>query len=104
MMGPLTDLNSTPNYVFFDFAGTLVEGVPNWEYPQIVACAECGVSVTPARVKAAIWKVWGPIEGCTHVEASASEDAYLEWIGAIERDILRGLAVPDDRLDRAARR
>jgi putative hydrolase of the HAD superfamily len=93
-----------PDYVFFDFAGTLVEGVPNWEHPQIVVCAECGLTVTPARVKEAIWKVWGPLEGCEHVEASATEDAYARWIGAIERQILAGLGLQESVLDRAARR
>lgn len=91
-------------YVFFDFAGTLVEGIPCWEHPQIVACREAGREVTPAQVKAAIWAVWGPIEGCAHPEASRSEDAYQQWIGAIEREILRGLDVPPDRLERAAHR
>lgn len=90
--------------IFFDFAGTLVEGVPNWEHPQIVACRECGREVTPAEVKAAIWKVWGPIEGCTHVEASRDEEAYAGWIGAIERQILAGLDLPEPALDRATRR
>lgn len=91
-----------PEIVFFDFAGTLVDGVPSWEQPQILACAECGLTVTPARVKAAIWEVWGPLEGCAHVEASASEDAYLRWIGAIERAILARLGLPEEQLDRAA--
>lgn len=91
-------------FVFFDFAGTLVEGVPNWEHPQIVACAECGRRVTPEEVKAAIWKVWGPIEGCTHVPESAAEESYTRWIGAIEREILAGLDVPEEDLDRATRR
>ena len=103
-MRPRANLRSVPEYVFFDFAGTLVEGVPNWEHPQIVACAECGLTVTPAQVKEAIWKVWGPLEGCEHVEASQDEAAYSRWIGAIERQILAGLGLPGSVLDRAARR
>jgi putative hydrolase of the HAD superfamily len=97
---PLRDID----FVYFDFAGTLVEGVPTWEHPQIVACAEAGRDVTPAEVKAAIWEVWGPIEGCTHVEASADEESYAAWIGAIERRILAGLNLPEAALDQAARR
>jgi HAD superfamily hydrolase (TIGR01549 family) len=92
------------SHVFFDFAGTLAEGVPNWEYPQIVACAECGLDVSPAEVKAAIWQVWGPLEGCAHPEASADEASYAQWIGAIERRILVGLGVPDPALGAAVRR
>ena len=91
-------------FVFFDFAGTLVEGVPSWEYPQILACRELGIDVTPAQVKAAIWQVWGPLEGCRHPDASTAEATYREWIGAIERQILEGLAVPASRLERAASR
>lgn len=101
---PLARPGSNSDFVFFDFAGTLVEGVPAWEQPQIVACAESGLPVTPAQVKAAVWKVWGPLEGCAHVEASATEDRYDRWIGAIEREILAGLAVSEDLLDRATRR
>jgi putative hydrolase of the HAD superfamily len=92
------------SHVFFDFAGTLVEGVPTWEHPQIVACAECGIDVSPAEVKAAIWKVWGPLEGCAHPEASVDEATYAQWIGAIERRILALLAVPEKALDAAVRR
>ncbi|MCL4499263.1 MAG: HAD family hydrolase [Chloroflexi bacterium] len=95
---------SEVTHVFFDFAGTLVEGVPNWEHPQIVACAECGVSVTPAQVKAAIWNVWGPIEGCAHPEASVDEQSYAIWIGEIERRILAGLGVTGAGLDAAVHR
>lgn len=91
-------------FVFFDFAGTLVEGVPSWEHPQVVACAECGLTVTPAQVKAAIWKVWEPLEGCAHVDASRDEATYAGWIGAIERQILAGLGVSESALDQAARR
>jgi HAD superfamily hydrolase (TIGR01509 family) len=91
-------------HVFFDFSGTLVDGVPNWEHPQIVACRECGIEVAPEQVKAAIWKVWGPIEGCAHVAESADEASYAQWIGAIERRILEGLDIPDERLEQASRR
>jgi putative hydrolase of the HAD superfamily len=91
-------------HVFFDFSGTLVEGVPNWEHPQIVACRECGLDATPDEVKAAIWKVWGPIEGCAHVADSVDEAAYARWIGEIERQILRGLRVPEPQLGLASRR
>lgn len=104
LVNPVRDLQAQPRYVFFDFAGTLVEGIPCWEYPQIVACREAGREVTPAQVKAAIWAVWGPREGCAHPEASVSEDTYQQWIGAIEREILRALDVPPDQLDRAAQR
>ena len=90
--------------VMFDFAGTLVDGVPNWEYPQIVACAEAGREVSPAEVKAAIWKVWGPLEGCTHVAASVDEATYARWIGAVERQILANLDVPEHALERATAR
>lgn len=90
--------------IFFDFAGTLVEGVPTWEQPQLVAAAECGRTVTPAEVKAAIGKVWGPLEGCAHLEASTDEDTYTEWIGAIERRILAGLNLPPHDLEAASRR
>ena len=91
-------------WVFFDFAGTLVEGVPSWENPQLAACAECGRAVTPAEVKAAVWKVWGPLEGCAHREASATAESYRRWIGAIERQILAGLGLSPLQLDRAAPR
>jgi putative hydrolase of the HAD superfamily len=91
-------------HVFFDFAGTLVEGVPNWEYPQIVACAECGLVVSAAEVKAAIWRIWGPLEGCAHPEASVDEATYAQWIGEIERRILAALGVPGAALDVAVRR
>ena len=91
-------------HVFFDFSGTLVDGVPNWEHPQIVACRECGMDVTAEQVKAAIWQVWGPIEGCTHVADSLDEASYARWIGEIERQILRGLNVPEESLDQASRR
>jgi putative hydrolase of the HAD superfamily len=93
-----------PSHVFFDFAGTLVEGVPTWEWPQIAACAEVGVSVTPAEVKSAIWKVWLPLEGCVHVDESAEERSYEAWIDAIEARILRGLGVSDEDLPTAVRR
>jgi len=69
-----------------------------------VACAESGVHVTPAQVQAAIWHVWGPLEGCAHVDASTSKESYHAWIGAIERQILAGLGVPGPLLDQAARR
>jgi putative hydrolase of the HAD superfamily len=92
------------SFVFFDFAGTLVEGVPNWEHPQIIACREAGLEVTPSQVKAAIWAVWGPLEGCAHVEASTSEMTYCDWIGAIERRILEKLGVPASQLDEATNR
>lgn len=103
-MRPRASVLSGFEFVFFDFAGTLVEGVPCWEHPQIVACAECGVTVTPAQVKAAIWKVWGPLEGCAHVEASRDEVTYSRWIGGIERQILAGLGLSESALDRAAQR
>jgi putative hydrolase of the HAD superfamily len=91
-------------HVFFDFAGTLVEGVPHWEWPQVAAGAEVGCVVTPEQVKDAIWRVWGPLEGCAHPEASADEATYARWIGAIERQILAGLGLPEAQLDRATAR
>ena len=91
-------------YAFFDFAGTLVDGVPNWEFPQILACRELGIQVTPPQVKSAIWQVWGPLEGCRHPEASASEASYRRWIAAVERRILEGLGVPGTQLEHAAGR
>jgi putative hydrolase of the HAD superfamily len=91
-------------HVFLDFAGTLVEGVPNWEWPQIRACAESGIAVTPAEVKAAIWDVWGPLEGCAHVDESADEASYRAWIDAIEGSILVRLGVGATDLPVAIRR
>lgn len=90
--------------VLFDFADTLVKGVPNWEYPQIVACREAGRVVPASDVNAAIWKVWGPLEGCAHVDASVDEATYRHWIGTIERQILANLDLPEDELDRATAR
>jgi FMN phosphatase YigB (HAD superfamily) len=94
----------TTTHVFLDFAGTLVEGIPNWEAPQTVACAEAGLSVTPAQVKATIWEVWGPREGCAHVAASADEASYQRWIDEIEGEILLRLGVPPGHLPDAVRR
>jgi putative hydrolase of the HAD superfamily len=90
--------------ILFDFAGTLVDGVPNWEHPQIVACSERGQTVTPAQVKAAIWQVWGPLEGCAHPDASVDRSRYTSWIGAIEQQILAKLAIPPDELAAATQR
>ncbi len=98
------DGTANVTHVFFDFAGTLVEGVPCWEHPQIVACAECGQAVTPAEVKAAIGRVWGPLEGCAHPAASVDEATYATWIGDVERRILARLGLSEPNLDRAARR
>jgi putative hydrolase of the HAD superfamily len=91
-------------HVFLDFAGTLVEGVPNWEWPQIQACAEFGIEVTPAAVKGAIWDVWGPLEGCAHVDESTDEASYRAWIDAIEGLILTRLGVSAIDLPSAIRR
>jgi len=90
--------------VLLDFAETLVTAVPCWEQPQIVACWECGRTVTAEEVKEAIWHVWEPLEGCAHPAASVSEEAYTAWIGEIERRILARLGVPADHLDRATTR
>src|SRR5437879_763350 len=93
-----------PTHVFFDFAGTLVEGVPNWEWPQIAACAESGTTVSANRVKTAIWRVWGPLEGCAHEVESGDESLYQTWIDDVEGRILRDLGVSDRDLPRAIRR
>ncbi|MBI2939865.1 MAG: HAD-IIIA family hydrolase [Chloroflexi bacterium] len=79
--------------VLFDFADTLATGVPCWEWPQIAACREQGLAVSPEAVKAAIRRIWGPIEGCAHPEASGDEAGYARWIGAIEAAILRELGL-----------
>lgn len=89
--------------VLFDFADTVATGRPCWEWPQIVACRERGLSVSPADVKAAIWRIWKDREGCAHVEASHDEVSYTAWIGAIETAILRDLGLTGD-LAAAARR
>jgi putative hydrolase of the HAD superfamily len=94
----------TATHVFLDFAGTLVEGVPNWESPQIVACAEAGLVVTPSQVKAAIWDVWRPLEGCAHVAASVDEATYQRWIDEIEAEIMARLGIPRTGRGSAVRR
>ena len=63
-----------------------------------------GLTVTSAEVKSAIWKVWGPLEGCAHVEASKSMESYRSWIGKIEREILIGLGIDGPWLDGVIRR
>jgi HAD superfamily hydrolase (TIGR01662 family) len=91
-------------HVFLDFAGTLVEAIPYWEWPQVAACAELGVTVSPTEVRSAIWQVWGPREGCAHVVESREEATYRAWIDAIEGSILRRLGVAPADLPRATRR
>lgn len=89
--------------ILFDFADTLATGHPCWELPQVVACREQGLTVSPTEVKAAIWRVWRDREGCAHREASRDEASYSVWIGAIEAAILRELGLADG-VEAAARR
>lgn len=89
--------------ILFDFADTLATGHPCWEWPQIVACREQGLTVSPSEVKAAIRRIWRDREGCAHPEASRDEASYTCWISAIEAAILRELGLADG-IEAAVRR